>query len=192
MPPSTNFTSLPRPHTIFTRRFIRPVVQCSVSQTALPPAKKLKQSKLTFGVAAVLDLSTPSTSHSVPAPMEEDTNDPGEENTCTSECREHACDEYGPSPFQPKDLKAIERTRRKQGQKSGLHVFSSAWYVTDPWITLCTTRARVFCAHCRYCVGKGLSSDKKEKAFVTTGFGNWKKAHQRFQQHAIRCSQSPF
>ena len=32
-------------------------------------------------------------------------------------------------------------------------------------------------------MGKGLSLAKKEEAFVTTGFNNWKKAYQRFQQH---------
>ena len=147
-----------------------------------PPTKKLKQSKLTCAAspATQLDLSTPSTSH--PVPVQEDTaDDPDEENTCTSECCARACDEQGPSPFQPKDSKTIERTRRKQGQKSRL--FSPAWYVTYPWITLCTTRARVFCVYCRYCMGKGLSLAKKEEAFVTTGFDNWKKAHQRFYQH---------
>ena len=30
---------------------------------------------------------------------------------------------------------------------------------------------------------KGLSLAKTEEAFVTTGFDNWKKAHQRFNQH---------
>ena len=43
---------------------------------------------------------------------------------------------------------------------------------------LCTTRAGVFCVYCRYYVGKGLSLAKKEEAFVTIGFDNWKKAHQ--------------
>ena len=32
-------------------------------------------------------------------------------------------------------------------------------------------------------MGKGLSLAKKEEAFGTTGLNNWKKAHQRFNQH---------
>ena len=50
-------------------------------------------------------------------------------------------------------------------------------------MTLCITRVRAFCVFCCYCVRKGLSLVKKEDAFVTSGFDNWKKPHERFTQH---------
>jgi len=150
-----------------------------------PPVKKLKQSTLTFHTATQLDSSTPSTNH----PDQESTDVPrprwDEESACTSECCARANDEQGPTPFQPKDSSTIEDTRRKQGQKSRL--FSPTWYVTYPWITLCTTKFRVFCVCCRYCIRKGLA--KKEEAFVSCGFDNWKKAHERFSQHMFTKSQ---
>ena len=103
------------------------------------------------------------------------------EHTCTAEC---CINETGLTPFQPKDSSTIERTRKQQGKKSRL--FSPSWYSAYTWITLCTTRARVFCTYCRYCSGKGLCnlSKKGEDAFVTTGFDHWKKAHQKFTQHS--------
>ena len=33
-------------------------------------------------------------------------------------------------------------------------------------------------------MGKGLCLAKKEDVFVSSGFNNWKKAHERFVQHA--------
>ena len=158
----------------------------SCTESGPPPVKKLKQSALTFDTT-----SAPSTSYRDATdlnldPDQEDTGrstpQPDEAIACTSECCARVCDEQGITPFQPKDSSTIERTRRRQGQKSRL--FSPTWYVTYPWILLCTTRARAFCVYCRYCVEKGLSLAKKEDAFVASGFDNWKKAHQKFTQHA--------
>ena len=151
------------------------------SESEPPPLKKLKQSTLTFHTTTQLDSqsSTSSTSHTdledtsilvIPHP-----------DTCTAECCARASDEEGLTLFQPKDSSTIELTRRKQGRKT--RFFSPTWYVTYPWITLCTTRARVFCVYCRYCVGNGLCLGKKEDAFISNGFDNWKKAHERFTQH---------
>ena len=145
--------------------------------SSTPPVKKLKQSKLCFHTTtSQLNSPTPSDSD------EEETRPDENFTQCASECCSRAYDEQGLIPFQPRDSSTIERTRRKQGQKSRL--FSPTWYVTYPWITLCTARARAFCVFCRYCVGKGLSLVKNENAFVTSGFDNWKKAHERFTQHA--------
>lgn len=96
-------------------------------------------------------------------------------------CREEA---LSPQPFQPEDRAVIACTRKKQGQK--YRSFSPAWYSSYPWLTLCTTRYKVYCTYCRYCSRKGLLglARKGEENFIEAGFDNWKKAHERFSQHA--------
>lgn len=93
------------------------------------------------------------------------------------------CCEEGLSPFQPKDSSVIDCTRKKQGKKN--RAFSPSWYASYPWLTLCTTRYKVYCTYCRYCSKKGLLclAKKGEDSFIDTGFDNWKKAHERFSQH---------
>ena len=88
------------------------------------------------------------------------------------------------SPFQPTESAVISCTKRKQGKKN--QSFSLAWYTSYPWLTLCTTRYKVYCTYCRYCSRKGLLSlaKKGEDSFIDTGFDNWKKAHERFSQRA--------
>ena len=152
------------------------------SESEPPPLKKLKQSTLTFHTTTQLDSqsSTSSTSHTdleytsilvIPHP-----------DTCTAECCARASDEEGPLHFSRR-IRALSNSL--VGSKTEkLASFFPTWYVTYPWIlTLCTTRARVFCVYCRYCVGKGLCLGKKGDAFISNGFDNWKKAHERFTQH---------
>ena len=64
-------------------------------------------------------------------------------------------------------------------------MFNMSWYSTYPWITLCTTRHRVFCKYCRYCNFKGVLcfATRGEDNFVTSGYNNWKKARERFLKH---------
>ena len=39
--------------------------------------------------------------------------------------------------------------------------------------------------YCRYCDTRGLLKDKlSDSAFISSGFNNWKKALQRFEQHS--------
>ena len=41
------------------------------------------------------------------------------------------------------------------------------------------------CVHCTYCDTRGLLKDKlSDSAFISSGFNNWKKALQQFEQHA--------
>ena len=137
---------------------------------------------LSFHTTTLLDPSTTSTSHHEDDSDQEDMHTITDKGiACASECCTNICNEQGLTLFQPKDSSTIERTRWRQGQKSSL--FSPNWYVTYPWMTLCITRVRAFCVFCCYCVRKGLSLVKKEDAFVTSGFDNWKKPHERFTQH---------
>lgn len=100
-------------------------------------------------------------------------------NTCSSSCCQETL-----SPFQPQDAAVISNTKRKQGKR--YQAFSPTWYTSYPWLTLCTTRSKVFCMYCRYCSRKVLLglAKKGEDSFIDTGFNNWKKAHERFSLHA--------
>jgi len=60
-----------------------------------------------------------------------------------------------------------------------------AWLVDFPWLTYCTTFGTVFCSHCREAKSKDLLTFSKclNKAFITMGFNNWKKAKVKFKDH---------
>ena len=97
---------------------------------------------------------------------------------CTSQCCQESLEVY-----QEKDDIIISRTKRTQGQRS--RQFCCDWYRSYPWLVLRITRLKVFCAYCRYCDAKGLLKDKlSDRAFISSGFCNWKKALERFEQHA--------
>ena len=137
------------------------------------PAKKFKQSRLSFG--GLTSTGASSSDHATSPPS----SDVGVSSNCVAEC---CSNDQGLVPFQPDDTGTIERTRKQQGTKSRL--FRPSWYSDYPWLTLCTTRARVFCVYCRYCCVHGLLMSMKEDAFVNNGFNNWKKALESFNQHA--------
>ena len=90
-------------------------------------------------------------------------------------------------PYQVKSPPILHQTRKLQGTK--WRQFSSDWYDTYPWLVLCTTTLKAYCHFCKYCTKRGLLSDKHvDSVFVNAGFDNWKKAHERFKQHAHSSS----
>lgn len=77
------------------------------------------------------------------------------------------------------------RSNRKQQRKKWWQ-FSPEWYRTYPRLLLCSTRSKVFCSYCRSSNQRGILTAKKAgggDAFLTTGFDNWKRAHESFKQH---------
>ena len=62
-----------------------------------------------------------------------------EDCTCTTMC----CNE-DQHVYQPNESTILSLFTNK-GRK-----FLPAWYSKFPWITLCTTRKKVYCAYCRY------------------------------------------
>ena len=60
----------------------------------------------------------------------------------------------------------------------------TSWYAKYPWISVCTSRYKVFCSTCRGAKHLGLTFPKqKTSVFVEEGYCNWSKALQRFQDH---------
>ena len=150
---------------------------------AVPPSKKFKQSTLKFTTSAsrVREISSDEVIN--PASSSDSLTEASSESHTDLDICHSECCEVRSVPFQPQDASTMEKTRKQQGKKS--RRFSPSWYESFPWISLCTTRYRAFCAYCRYCHIKQLSIAKKgEDSFILTGFDNWKKAHERFAQHA--------
>lgn len=71
------------------------------------------------------------------------------------------------------------------GPNKKVRFFQREWYKSFDWLSLCSTRYKVFCTTCMKAQTKTLVSlnVKSEEAFTTEGFSNWKKAIERFQQH---------
>ena len=76
-------------------------------------------------------------------------------------------------------------TRRQSGKKNEFRSFKANWYESFPWLSVCLSIGKVFCHICRTCNTQGLTKLGKnaENAFIVDGFGNWKKAVQKFQEH---------
>ena len=75
---------------------------------------------------------------------------------------------------------------RKGGQKKTYaRSIQPSWYDKHPWISVCTTRYKIFCSICRSAKHLGLLrfSKYQKSIFTETGYGNWAKAIQHFQEH---------
>ena len=109
----------------------------------------------------------------------------GQDLSC--EACESLCCQDTLNLYQVKDPHVIKKTRIPSGQRS--RQFCIEWYSTYPWLVLCTTRLKAFCGYCRYCITRNLLTHKtNDAAFVSTGFCNWKKALERFNQHDLSNS----
>ena len=102
-------------------------------------------------------------------------------------CLNICCVEDSTEPFQPRSKSILGKTSQTSGAGKNFRArtFQVDWYNNYPWITLCTTSNLAFCHYCRKIKQKGLStlSSKQERVFTVNGFGNWKKALQRFKEH---------
>lgn len=93
-------------------------------------------------------------------------------------------------PYHPSDLSDSKICHehhskdRKKGQKrSYQRNIQSSWFVKYPWISVCVSTYRIFCSTCRGARKFGLLSMPHKSAFIDNGFGNWKKALQKFSEH---------
>ena len=177
-----------------------------ISAIKPPPAKKLKQQSLYFTTSKS---SSSRTASGPTSSVDGDVSNPGDGCTVTDQqpagssssiqsgssspsgvpnptaedCSFNCCESTSLTPFQPRDSATLETFQQIQGKQC--RKFSPSWYSTYSWLTLCTTKHRVFCVLCRYCKAKNLLcfARKGEDAFVSIGFNNWKKAHEKFTIH---------
>ena len=95
---------------------------------------------------------------------------------CTSLCCSSELE-----PFQPKSAEALGCLARN-GRN-----FLPFWFEQYPWLTVCTTSRKVYCFYCKFAMKHNLVvfSKNSNPAFTSTGFNNWKKAHEKFGSHSI-------
>ena len=111
---------------------------------------------------------------------------PSLEASCECQC----CASPG-TPYQPVDVSDSKTThshfckKRQHGKlKSYSRKIQPSWYKRYSWISVCTSKYKIFCATCS-AQQQGLLTLTKHKntAFVDRGFGSWNKAIERFNDH---------
>lgn len=68
--------------------------------------------------------------------------------------------------------------------------FQISWFSKFPWLHYCPSRNAAFCFHCMKALSLNLMGlvNKSEDSFQKTGFKNWKKALERFNNHQNSAS----
>ena len=95
-----------------------------------------------------------------------------DEPQCEAEC----CSQSREKPNQPTSKDVLAGTKRMQGPQA--RYVQADWFKQHTWLTLCTSRQKLFCFPCSNAVRRNLMvfSKNADPAFVTTGFCNWRKA----------------
>lgn len=87
-------------------------------------------------------------------------------------------------PYQPQNISFPKTQYNVKGFKRS---FQSAWFERFPWLHYDIEKDAAFCFICIKALNaKAICSSKLEKAFVTEGFRNWKKACEKecgFHKH---------
>ena len=112
------------------------------------------------------------------------------EQVPVSECECQACSD--PSiPHQPLNVSESRTTHsheskgRREGAKTYSRKIQQSWYKQYPWITVCSSKYRIFCASCLSTRKQGLLtfSKRQNNTFLDTGFKSWNKALERLNEH---------
>ena len=112
-----------------------------------------------------------------------DNEDEPMETSCKIQYSDMEAAVVSSQPYQSTSQNIIVNTKKLESSR--YRQSSTEWYRAYPWVVLASTSSRPFCYMCKYCYNKGYLLDKYvDKAFVSTGFNNWKKAHERFKLHS--------
>ena len=99
-------------------------------------------------------------------------------------CPGICCTEESRRAYQPISNDNFKLTERQIGSK--IRRFQKSWFQQFHWITFCTQINAAFCFYCLW-IKRNVSVPKKksEDAFTEIGFINWKKAVEKFNEHAL-------
>ena len=123
--------------------------------------------------------------------MESDEEESSTSGNPGSSCDCQCCVNPG-IPYQPANVSESKTVHshfckeRQHGQlKSYSRKIQPNWYKRYPWISVCTSKYKIFCASCCGAKQQGLLTFTRHKntAFVDQGFGSWNKAIERFNDH---------
>ena len=98
------------------------------------------------------------------------------------------------TPHQPLNVSESRTTHsheskeRREGTKTYSRMIQQSWYCNKryPWITVCSSKYRIFCSSCLSARKQGLLTFSKRQSnttFLDTGFKTWNKAIERFSEH---------
>lgn len=78
-----------------------------------------------------------------------------------------------------------QQNRKPNDKPTGRRSFQKSWVTKYKWLQYDATMDKVFCQTCKEAEAKGLLqlTTKKEDAFTTVGFSNWKKGLDKFRTH---------
>ncbi|XP_056003508.1 zinc finger MYM-type protein 1-like [Ostrea edulis] len=88
-------------------------------------------------------------------------------------------------PSEPNQPKALSFPKRTFGKKAPVQrSFQGSWFDSRPWLHYDEPRDLAFCHVCMVAKRDGkLTSTKADKAFLESGFSNWKDATAGFKSH---------
>lgn len=96
------------------------------------------------------------------------------------------CTISGP-PIDVKDSKQSysHHSEKLKKTKTYSRSLQTSWYEKYPWISVCTTRYRIFCHACRSAKHENLLvfSKRQLNCFIEDGFYNWKNALAKLDEH---------
>ena len=161
---------------------------CTMSKSVDSESTSPVGEDLLPGPDADIDLESESETGEFEAPGSEDTsNTPSSTSTsCACECQAGTdiCTPHHPVDVDRSKKSQLYCIKQSGMQKSHSRTIQSAWYSTYPWINVCTSQYKVYCATCRAANHQGLLNPKPTKSpFVNNGFTNWKKALKKFREH---------
>ena len=109
------------------------------------------------------------------------------ETSCECQCCSNVSTPYHPLVVSSSKKKQFYSSKQHGKQKSHSRTIQSSWYKAHPWISVCSSDYKVYCATCRAAIEQNLLNSKPTKStFIHHGFNNWKKALEKFREH--ECS----
>ena len=107
------------------------------------------------------------------------------ELSSTSNCSCPCCTKPESSHHQIKPVVHHSKEQKTGQRKTCSRSIQPSWYDKHPWISVSTTRYKIFCSICRGAKQLGLVKFSKyqKSVFTEGGYGNWIKAPQRFHDH---------
>lgn len=109
------------------------------------------------------------------------------ENDSADVCAADCCNPSRDKPYQPDTKEILDRTKQIQGQGKNeqARYVQASWFKQHSWLTLCTSRQKLFCFYCSAASRSNLLvfSKNADTAFVSSAFFNWRKASEAFHKH---------
>ena len=99
-------------------------------------------------------------------------------------CDAHCCNSTRDKPDQPMSRDILANTKRVQGPQA--RYVQPSWFKQHTWLTLYTTRQKLFCFPCVTAVHRNLLVFSKN---ADSGF-NWRKAEESFRKHETSYAHS--